>query len=634
MDLFKTFTIIFSLISISFSQPINISGTVMDNSTLLPIVGAEIKLSRHGETATTNSEGKFSFNATSISKANLSQGKTTVPPAFHKDGTIRFSLSNDADITIQTYSLAGKQLASITCKREAGLHRIQTPIRTSGMYIHRITINDAAYTIKQMGYSDDFLVDAMKSGSSIFFSSESALGKKLAAANFPDTLRIRHKLYERNVEVLSGSVTDLKIGILAKKHRAIHTTDLLADPDDEQSLVHLLVASNEFDLPGIPVVSGCWRPTQNDDGLSKLTSIIDAYDRAYDNLKVHTKGDNVPDFITPAEMKTKIMFGQKLYGMADVGENKDSKGSDLIIEEAFKKDDPRPLWFTAWGGANTLAQALNKVKRTRTDAELKQFIAKVRVYDILGQDDAGAWIAKTYPDLIYMRAQSVYGWQESITWVGSNIRNKGEMGKVYPEKKYNYEGDSPAFFHLFNFGLNDPSEIDWGGWGGRFSWNKVTNNKCMSGNNTPTKQAVYQPFQMYEDLEGPHRYKEALYNNFAARMIWNTTSDYLKANHHPVIVINGDSTRHFIEIKGAVGTKVALDASGSYDPDNNSLSYSWEHFKESSSITTLTMEGSSSSKLTVTIPSGSGKEAHIILSVTDNGTPKLTMYRRIIVYGT
>ena len=39
---------------------------------------------------------------------------------------------------------------------------------------------------------------------------------------------------------------------------------------------------------------------------------------------------------------------------------------------------------------NTLAQALWKVSRTRTPEEVEAFVSKIRIYDILGQDDAGA----------------------------------------------------------------------------------------------------------------------------------------------------------------------------------------------------------------------------------------------------
>jgi hypothetical protein len=49
--------------------------------------------------------------------------------------------------------------------------------------------------------------------------------------------------------------------------------------------------------------------------------------------------------------------------------------------------------------------------RRKDTAELAEFISKLRVFDILGQDDAGAWLAKNFPDLFYIRATGVYGWQ-------------------------------------------------------------------------------------------------------------------------------------------------------------------------------------------------------------------------------
>ena len=53
-------------------------------------------------------------------------------------------------------------------------------------------------------------------------------------------------------------------GDLATTHkpRIIVTSDLGADPDDEQSLVRLLVSSNEFDIEGLIVSTGCWKRTQ------------------------------------------------------------------------------------------------------------------------------------------------------------------------------------------------------------------------------------------------------------------------------------------------------------------------------------------------------------------------------------
>lgn len=43
----------------------------------------------------------------------------------------------------------------------------------------------------------------------------------------------------------------------------------------------------------------------------------------------------------------------------------------LSIIKAVDKEDPKPLWVTAWGGPNVLAQALWKIKRTRSKEEVQ-----------------------------------------------------------------------------------------------------------------------------------------------------------------------------------------------------------------------------------------------------------------------
>jgi len=56
-----------------------------------------------------------------------------------------------------------------------------------------------------------------------------------------------------------------------------------------------------------------------------------------------------------------------------------------MIIAAVDKDDPRPVWVTIWGGANTLAQALWDVKKSRSQAEIDEFVSKLRVYDVCGR---------------------------------------------------------------------------------------------------------------------------------------------------------------------------------------------------------------------------------------------------------
>jgi hypothetical protein len=422
-------------------------------------------------------------------------------------------------------------------------------------------------------------------------------------------------------------------GSASHKPRIIVTTDLGADPDDEQSLVRLLVSANEFDIEGLIVSTGCWKKNQSNTAM--LDKIVDAYGKALPNLQVHAKG-----YPSHAYLKSISVLGQTGYGMADVGEGKDSKGSELIIAAA-DRNDPRPVWVQFWGGGNNLAQAIWKVKNTRSEAELAKFISKLRVFDILGQDDAGAWLARNFPELLFIRATDVYGWQppKNGSYQKNDIQSHGPLGAVYPDTKWATEGDTPAFMHVFPNGLNDPDKIDQGGWGGRFSLARKSDIRSMSevAKINRAAETQYDPYLMHgnteEGAKAIKRWSTGYDNDFAARMDWSVTGSCAAANHHPIAVVNGDTSRRVLEVAAAPGSTVKLGANGSSDPDNNALSYDWVFYKEASSYGgSVEIENHSSSIATVSIPADAGgKSIHVILELHDSGSPKLYAYRRVII---
>jgi hypothetical protein len=196
-----------------------------------------------------------------------------------------------------------------------------------------------------------------------------------------------------------------------------------------------------------------------------------------------------------AELDARVFSGQPAYGMAAMGKGRLSDGAKALIASA-DKPDKRPLWISLWGGANTLAQALMHVKATRATDALDAFVAKLRVYSISDQDDAGPWIRREFPKLLYVVKPSTpdSGEYASATWTGisgdkyyrngqgadfttvtnewldANIRSKGPLGKAYPKYMFIMEGDTPAFLGLIPNGLNEPEAPNWGGWGGRYIW--------------------------------------------------------------------------------------------------------------------------------------------------------------------
>jgi hypothetical protein len=407
-----------------------------------------------------------------------------------------------------------------------------------------------------------------------------------------------------------------------------------------------------------------------------MRTLIQAYGRVRPNLLLHAEG-----WPTAESLDTRVFTGQSAYGMAATGADKTSEGAEAIIRAAAR-DDNRPLWISIWGGANTLAQALQRVRATRSRDELAKFVAKLRVYSISDQDDAGPWIRREFPGLFYivMPSTPTGGEYYYATWTGisgdlyyrngdgadftivtnewldNNIRSKGPLGKVYPRFLFIMEGDTPSFLGLIDNGLNSWRRPDWGGWGGRYVYRQPygeTHPMWTQGGDLFSRVTSQDTVhgvdgkQYTSDQATIWRWRKAFQNDFAARMDW-TTADYQHANHNPLVEVNGHRGTAPIEIDAVVGQPVELDASRSHDPDGQSLHCTWFHYPEAgstgASLAAVTITGANTPKAIVTATATCRPQwlstaahcpdtgtAHIILAVTDGGSPALTTYRRIIL---
>lgn len=425
--------------------------------------------------------------------------------------------------------------------------------------------------------------------------------------------------------------------------RLLITTDIGGDPDDQQSLVRLMVYSNEFDIEGI-ITSASGTPGELKEAVVRpdlAEEIIRGYQAVYSNLLKHDKNFPAPEYLFSVVKK-----GNPLRGWENVGEGKDTEGSEWIINQVDKKDK-RPLNICIFGGQTDLAQALWKVKNSRSAKEYNQFLSKIRVYEINDQDKIFKQMYGEHKVPFYVQAKApegvdkregayrgVYlGGDESLTsmaWLKENIlENHGPLGKLYPTKTWTApnphgvmkEGDTPSWFFFLENGLNVAEKPELGGWGGRF----IKNGEgvyCDATDNyndkTEARATVY-------------RWREDFQNDWAARMDWCVKA-FNEYNHAPVAIVNGSKDKEPIIIKMKKRKTITLDASASFDPDNNELSFEWLVYPEIPEIDKNAILKSDGKMAVIQVNNTNPIEnLPVLLRVTDNGNPKLVSYKRILV---
>jgi hypothetical protein len=158
------------------------------------------------------------------------------------------------------------------------------------------------------------------------------------------------------------------------KLRVLVLTDIEADPDVHAVLIRFLLYSNQWNVEGLIATTSIHQQTRV--APKKNKKVLLAYQKVQPNLLKHEKG-----FPTYEDLKQKVKKGLAVYGMNGVGEGKDSEGSDWILK-ALEKNDDRPLWVSVWGGPNTLAQALWKIKKTKSATEAEKLYKKKSIYDL------------------------------------------------------------------------------------------------------------------------------------------------------------------------------------------------------------------------------------------------------------
>lgn len=437
---------------------------------------------------------------------------------------------------------------------------------------------------------------------------------------------------------------------------------------------------NRFGLNLCPCESWRWAKDER-----FIHDAVAAYAKSYPNLKIHNS--NYP---APADLQSKIRYGNIDFD-GDISKN--SPGSDLI-KSLILDDKPGPLFITAWGGASTIARALKVIQEqyeytTEWDAIKKKVSRKVVLLPSGDQDDTYAsYIKPNWPDIEYRQFRNGpnYGYGAQLgaklenapyltpAWMKENVLDRGPLGALYrvwgdgkqmvkgdimdyfglaghtneelkkmgyvvwmpvqPKNSWLGEGDNHTFMNMLGNGLRAYESASYGGWGGRgigsretagfsFATPQDTSANAMA---TALSTANNRSAKSGEELAYPNFFPAAQ-RDFAARLKWSVTAAYAKANHTPVVKIEGPLT-----IMANAGDKVRLNGAVS-DPDKNAVSINWWQFRVGSYPNQVEVVNPTSAQTEVIIPKDAvgGQTIHLILEATDNGTPALTTYQRVII---
>lgn len=474
------------------------------------------------------------------------------------------------------------------------------------------------------------------------------------------------------------------------KPRTIITTD--GEIDDVDSFIRMLLYANEISIEGLIYSSSMWHYKGDDKGtlftsememtqnlygektdlrwpgVNWMQELIDEYEKVYPNLVKHADG-----YPSPTYLRSQIRVGNIDFE----GEmEKDTPGSDFIKAKLLDPN-PQPIYLQVWGGTNTIARALKSIEDEFSGTDqweqiYQKICDKAIIYAILDQDATyRKYISVKWEDMkIYYNSNQfwcfAYPWKRAVPeewhgylegeFMGENIiNNHGPLMKKYYSygdgqkqagddehihgdlskikngqwgsfEKYDFisEGDSPAYLHLLDVGLDNLNHPEYGGWGGRLVQSSEQSSRWEDGD----QAADYNPFTGQLDKTYPQtRWVPAIQHDFAARADW-CIKEYKDANHPPSVSLLHDNI-----ISVSPGQTLSLKAEVK-DPDGDAVSITWWHYKEVSSYPgSLDLGNTSSSNLSVQIPTDmkKGEHIHLILEVSDNQKIPLTRYQRVII---
>ena len=247
----------------------------------------------------------------------------------------------------------------------------------------------------------------------------------------------------------------------AEKPRVLISTDIGGtDPDDNQSLAHLLMYSNEFELEGL--ISS---PSFGSGSTREIFRMIDVYEKDLPVLRRHVKG-----LMKPKALRRLVKQGRTTE-LPLCGYGEPTEGSEWIVKQA-RKNDPRPLYVLVWGCLEDVAQALH---------DAPDIAPKIRVYWIGGPNkkwgvNGYCYIIENFPGLWMIENNTTYrGFifdsknkdKYNLGYFETFIKDSGHLGRDFTAyyKGNPKLGDTPSLLYMMD---GDPSQPEQQSWGGRF----------------------------------------------------------------------------------------------------------------------------------------------------------------------
>lgn len=313
-----------------------------------------------------------------------------------------------------------------------------------------------------------------------------------------------------------------------ERPRLLVLTDIGGDPDDQQSMIRLMVYANEFQIEGL-VATASGTPGELKVATTRpdlIREIVRAYGSVRDNLARHATG-----WPEAESLEQRIKSGNPQRGRAHIGDGHDTEGSNWLIRCIDAGSRQRPLNIAIWGGQTDLAQALWRVRQLRGQTGLAEFVSRFRVYDIADQDGIADWMHGEFPGLFYILSKARPGTDKrtatfrgmyltgdlSLTsreWIDEYVRSTGRLGALYPTRTWTApnphaclkEGDTPSWFFFLPLGGNHADDPTQPGWGGHYV-------KSADG-------WYRDDFRTGDPRESVSRWRSAFQRDFARRMQW------------------------------------------------------------------------------------------------------------------